>query len=352
MRRIRVAHIALVLISMAVVFAIAFTPQISQAKKLSWDFNFGLGAAYDNNILKYSDADLDQFDATAADSTGKFGIESKDDFIFSPRLEIGVKSRLFKHTFRAGIGGGYYIYAKNDEKNYASFKIWLRQYVRKGVYIQLTSTYVPDYYYRNLYATGFGFRKAEFDKLSLEMMLFAPVYKNVEGSFSYSFDNKNFNPDFDERDLKAHNFGLELSFRPKQLYKIWGGYDYTIARSAGRDNLNDRRDTSFDSFLFSLGSRFYVTGFKNREAHLGVSISYKDILFQTDKLSAEDRYRFARQDNRWSVTLNAYQDIGKKYSVGFIFNRLINKTDLPADYLKPYLDFSSTSAKIIFDYSF
>jgi hypothetical protein len=327
-------------------------PETTYAKKPSWDFHFNLGAAYDNNILNYSDADLDQFDTTATDSAGKFGIESKDDFIFSPRADIGLKAKFLNHTFQAGCGAGYYIYAKNDAKNYASANIWMRQFLRKATYLELAGSYLPDYYYRNLYATGAGFRKARFSKLGFEVKLAFPIHKSLRGSLIYNYYNKDFNTYFDERDLKAHTFGFDLSFRPVRLYRIWGGYEYAIARSAGRDNPNDRRDTSYDMFLIRLGSQLYLTGLENRELRVGASITFKDILFQTDKLTAEDRYRFGRQDNRWSITLNAAQDITKKLAVGFVLNRLINKANLDAKELKPYLDFSSTSAKIVFDYSF
>jgi hypothetical protein len=335
-----------------IISTIAFIPNMAAAKNSAWNFNLGLGIGYDNNILKYSDADLDEFDTTTVDSTGEFGIKSKDDFIFSPRADIGFKSKLFRHTFQAGLGAGYFIYAKNDIKNYANLRIWVRQFIRKATYLQMSSTYIPQYYYRNLYATGVGYRKAKFNKNTFELMLAAPIYKILEGSFTYRYENKDFNQEFNERDLKANNFAVELTAQPNHFYKVWGGYEYTIAKGAGRNNPNDRRDTSYDSFLFWLGSRFYLNGLKNREMRLGATISYKDILFQTDKLTTEDRYRFGRQDNRWSITLNASQDITTRFSIGLVFNSLINRSDLPAKDLKPLLDFSSMSGKIVFDYSF
>lgn len=320
--------------------------------KNAWAYNFNLGAGYDDNVLNYSDADLDLFDSTAADSSGKFGIDSKDDFIISPKAEITYKTKMFKHSFHIGLDAGYNIFTKNDVKNYGSLGVWFKEYLRKGTYLQVFSSYIPDYYYRNLYATGIGYRKAHYGKLGFGAKLLASIYQSLDGSVAYRYDNRDFNSTFDERDLKASNFNFELIFRPDKSYKLWGGYEFTLARGAGCDNIIDRRDVSYDSFLFWFGSRIYLTGLHKKAMNLGAMVSYRNTLFQTNKLTQEDRYRFGRKDNRWSVTLSANHDLSKKSSVGLQVNRIDNNADLPASDLKPYLDFGSTSAKIIFDYSF
>jgi len=342
-------------------FAIAFfaigiflfaIPEQAHAKSQSWEFSFGLGAGYDDNVLNYSDADLDQFDSTAIDSSGKFGIESKDDFILSPHAEIVYKTSALQHALHIGLDVGYNIFTKNDVKNYGNFGLWFREYLRKGAYFQFSVGYVPDYYYRNLFVTTGEYAKAHYKKMGFGAKFLAPLYKGLDGSISYRYENRDFNELFNERDLKSNNFNAELIYQPKRSYKIWSGYEYTVAHSSGRDNALDRRDVSYDAFLFWLGSRLYFNGFNDKKMNIGAVISYKNTLFQTDKLTSEDRFRFGRKDNRWSVTISANHDLNKRASVGFLINRVDNSADLPASDLKPYLDFGSTSAKIVFDYSF
>jgi hypothetical protein len=327
-------------------------PGYAYAKNQSWDFNFGLGAGYDDNVLNYSDADLDQFDSTTLDSSGQFGIESKDDFILSPHAEIVYKTKAINHALHIGLDAGYNIFTKNDVKNYGNFGLWFREYLRKEAYLQLSAAYIPDYYYRNLFINSGEYAKAKYDKIGLGAKLITTIVKGITGSISYRYENRNFNDLFNERDLKSNNFNAELIYQPKHFYKIWGGYEFTIAHSPGRDNTLDRRDVSYDSFLFWLGSRLYFKGLSEKKMNVGAVVSYKNTLFQTDKLTEQDRYRFGRKDNRWSVTISANHDLNKRASIGFLVNRVDNSADLPATDLKPYLDFGSTSAKIVFDYSF
>lgn len=331
---------------------ILIKPAPSDAKDPAWDFQFNLSAGYDDNVLNYSDADLDQFDSVNVDSSGKFGIDSKDDFIISPKAEIVLKTRAFKHSMHIGLNAGYNVFTKNDIKNYGIFGLWLREYLRKNAYLQISGAYIPEYYYRNLFSGDGSYEKAQYFKTGFGVKFLSSIYKGLDGSVSYRFENRDFNRVFDERDLKANNFNVELIYQPKHYYKFWGGYEFIVARGAGRDNESDNRDVSYDAFLFWLGSRLYFSGLSGKDMNIGTTVSYKNTLFQTDKLTPEDRYRFGRKDNRWSVTVSVNHDLDKKAGIGFQVNHVANSVDLPALDLKPYLDFGSTSAKIVFDYSF
>jgi hypothetical protein len=322
------------------------------AKRPVWDFNFSLGAGYDDNVLNYSDADLDQFDSLAADSSAKFAIDSKDDYIISPRAEIILKTKALKHSLHIGFNAGYNIFSKNDIKNYGSFGFWFREYLNKKAYCQLSGSYIPNYYYRNLFLSAGKYEKAHYDKFGLGAKFLTAIYRGFSGSVSYRYENRDFNRIFDERDLKTNNFSSELIYRSKQSFKCWGGYEFSIARAAGRNDFTDRRDVSYDAFLFWVGSRLYFKGINDKNMNAGAMVSYKNTLFQTDKLTHEDRYRFGRKDDRWSITISVNHDLNKKATIGLLVNHVNNSVDLPAVDLKPFLDYNSTSAKIVFDYSF
>jgi hypothetical protein len=337
---------------LAICLFILAAPTSTQAKSRSWDFNLGVGVGYNNNILNYSDANLNELDTMTADTAGEFSIKSPNDFIISPTAGAIFKTKAFHHALHVGFDAGYNLYTKNSIRNFGSLGLSLKEYLRKETYIQLSTSYIPEFYYRNLYATGIGYRKARYSKIGLGLKLAFPINKIFSGALSYGYDNRDFNSILNERDQKVNNFSAELSYQPRHLYKVWGGYQFSIARSAGRYNRLDRRDSSYDSFLFWVGSRVFLKGLANKQMNAGATVAYKDVLFQTDKLFAEDRYRFGRIDKRWSVTFDVGQKISPKSSVIFQVIRLQNDADLPAIELKPFLDYSSTSAKIIFDYSF
>jgi len=317
----------------------------------SIDYSLSFKTIYNDNILNYSDADLDQMDDPSAPAN-KFGIPSKDDYIFSPELEIIYKTRLAGHSAHFGLKGTYYYYKKNDIKRYYKVKLFIRRYFNRNVYIQSSASYLPDYYYRNSYSSTEGYQEARFDKISGDVKLSIKLLKKIRSNLYYIYSRKNFIPLFDERDITSHDFKVETIYRPNRLWKNWGSYTFRTAASAGADDPDYRRDTSYDSFLFTLGSRFYLKGLKGLGFELAGRVNYKIVYFQTEKITSEDRYRLGRQDNRWSFNLSAKHKITSKLDIGFNFNRVVKKTDLPAEDLKEFLEYSSNSFYFVLGYVF
>lgn len=226
----------------------------------------------------------------------------------------------------------------------------MRQYFQKGLYFQASLIYFPDYYYRNSYSTSQGYHEAEFDKISAEFKLAVPLFDPFKSNLYYTYSQKDFNPLFDERDLTSHKFKIEAIYRPAAFWKCWASYEFCTATSAGADNPDFRRDTSYDSFLFILGSRFYLKSFSGKDLELAGRVSYKAVWFQTSKITSEDRYRLGRKDERWMISIISKHKIVDNFSIGLNFRRIINRVDLPASKLKEYLEYSSSSVYFILDY--
>jgi len=340
---IRFAFSALILI------IITSAPVITEANSFNYSLSFK--TIYDDNILNYSDADLDQMDDSSA-TPNKFGIESKDDYIFSPELEMIYKTRLGGHSTHFGLKGTYYYYKENDIKRYYKIKLFIRRYINKNVFVQSSASYLPDYYYRNSYSSTEGYQEARFDKITFDIKLSAKLLKKISGNLYYIYSRKDFIPLFDERDIASHDFKVETIYRPNRLWKGWGSYTFRTAASAGADDPDYRRDTSYDSFLFTLGSKFYLKGLKGLGFELAGRINYKIVYFQTEKITSEDSYHLGRKDNRWSCNLNAKHEITSKLNLGFNFSKVVKKSDLPAEDLEKFLEYSSNSYYFILSYAF
>jgi hypothetical protein len=309
----------------------------------SLDLEFSLRSTYDDNILSYSDADLDLISDPAA-PLNKFGITSKDDFIFMPEIGLVYKSRLARHTVHLGLVAAYNYYKDNDIKRYARFGAMARRYIRRGMYFQVDLIFIPDYYYRNTFSDTAGYQQAKYDKMSGRAKFSFSPLKNVITNLTYEYSNKNFVPLFDERDIKTHEFKIETSYRPARRWKGWGSYAYVTAVAAGADNPIFLRDTSYDSFVFTYGSRFYFKGLGRKSLQFAGVISYSIVYFQTSKLTDEDRYRIGRKDKRWQFNLTIEQNLSKHLDLGLGFQRRSKSVDLPARDLIPYLEYSSDQA--------
>jgi len=321
------------------------------ARSGNLDFEFSLRSAYDDNILSYSDADLDLMDDPAAPEN-KYGIISRDDYIFVPTIGLTYKTHMAKHTTYFGLAAAYNYYMDNDIKRHGRLGAMARRYFRRGMYLQADLTLIPDYYYRNSYSTTAGYQEAKFDKISGRAKFSFQPFKKVIANISYEYSNKNFESLFDERDIKAHRFKVEGIYKPGKRWKGWGSYAFETAGAAGADNPTFLRDTSYDSFIFTYGSRFYLRGLGRKALQLAGVVSYSITYFQSGKLTDEDRYRFGRKDDLWQISLTIEQQINKHLDFGLGFKRRSKAVDLPAVDLAPFLEYTSNLAyfNLIFAY--
>ncbi len=80
-----------------------------------------LTTSYDDNILRYSDADLGLFGSDSLPS--KFAIESKNDWIFRPQISPRFQGRLIGHQpAYVRLIYDYFGYVKNDVRRYSRFQ--------------------------------------------------------------------------------------------------------------------------------------------------------------------------------------------------------------------------------------
>lgn len=318
--------------------------------KSKFDLEAELQTIYDDNVINYSDADLDQFDDPEAPDN-KFAIKSKDDFIVNPEITLIYKTRLWNHSFHLGFKTDYYYYSENDVKRHWRFETYFRRYFKKGTYFKGSVSYLPDYYYRNSYISGEGYREAEFDKITLEGKFVYQLFKTTLVSLTYSYSNKDFTVAFDERDIFEHEIGGALVYRPIKLWKGWLGYAYTHAVGAGADNDEYSRDTSFDQNQFTVGNRLYLRGLANKGFQIAGKLTYKFVQYQTTKITSEDRYRLGREDTRLYLYAMVKHYIARGVSLEAIYKNYSKNVEIPADDLKELLESSSNSIYFIINYS-
>ncbi len=316
--------------------------------KSPFDIDIEIQTIYDDNILNYSDSDLDQMDDPGAPDN-KFAVESKDDVIINPEIDIVYKTKLLKHSFHLGFKTDYYYYNENDVKRHWRFETYFKRYFKRGTFFQGSVSYLPDYYYRNSFITGDGYHEAKFDKISLNARMVYRLFKSTSVSVNYTYSDKDFIEIFDERDIYEHEVGGTLVYRPVKLWKGWIGYEYSHAVGAGADNSSHTRDTSYDGNKFTLGSRFYLKGLGRKSFQIAGKVSYELVQFQTMKIT--DIYRLGREDTRLYFYGMLKHYLKRGISVEAIFKSYDKSVEIPADYLIDQLESSSNTFYLVFNYS-
>lgn len=339
------------LVAIMIATALFILPTTAQAKKkkpkkpkgeqvlfletrLSW--------VYDNNIINYSDADLDLYDI-GADST-KFAIESKDDLIVTPQIEAFIKGKFIAgHTAWIGLSFKYYYYARNEIRRFQRYGIFGRHYFRPGGYASMEYAYIPDYYYRNQFYQPTGnFVEASFSKHYLRAEIGQDLTSSLKADLSYRFQSKAFNREVSERDLTVHGIRADGIWRATRAFKFWVYYGFETASAKGADNPDlTVRDVSYDSWDFTVGARYYSRLFGKLRPELVSTFQFREIKFQTSKYL--DIYRFGRVDHNFYYRIGTSWSLPYKLKFDIDYNYQKKTVDLPVASLISQLEYSSYS---------
>jgi len=307
-----------------------------------------LGITYDDNIIRYSDNDLDLYD-TSPDSS-RFSIDSKNDWIIKPNINIKVKGKLFGHTAWIGSYFDYFFYAKNDVRRYSKIGGVARYYFMAGGYVDLDYYYIPDYYYRNQLYLG-NYVEARFSKHSINTEVGIPLAKNLKGDISYRYQSKSFNPEASERDLTVHSGKLNGVWQSTKKLKFWATYYLETATAAGADNPDlTVRDYSYDAWDFTLGSRFSTRAFGKLKPQLFGTLQFRQIKFQTAKYV--DNYRFGRKDSNWKFVAGTTWHLPEKVQFDISYTYQQKGVQLQVPVLEPSLEYKANSISLIFGRNF
>ncbi len=309
----------------------------------------GLDIRYDDNVINYSDDDLDLYEDGA--KVSKFSIKSEDDFILVPRVEpqirgkfIGKRSAWLKLAFQ------YYFYSQNDVKRYYKLGLSGRHYISRTAYAEAEYSYIPTYYYRNeFFRDGFGnnaYMEADFSKHYLKFGLGMNVVRSIKTKVLYGYQNKSYNQAFSERDLAVNRIRFDGIWKASKQFKFWSywGLERAEAKGADIDDL-DIKDVSYDAWDITFGGRYYSRLLKKYKPELVSTIKYRQIKYQTTKY--RDKYRFGREDSNYYLRVGLAGNFPQKIRIEADYNLITKRVGSLFDSTKiSELEYSSNSISI------
>jgi hypothetical protein len=303
-------HPDLRLVLALVLVAAVLSAQAAQAKpkksktrqeatsKRSIMFDVGLSVTYDDNIINYSDADLDLYDSGS--SQGKFAIASKDDWIIVPRISPRLRGNLLGDQLGwIDLGFSYYGYASNDIRRYSRLSLSARQHISPELYGEISYVFIPSYYYRNYLVGQDGdgndiFREANFSKHNILIEVGYSITRTLSAMAAYNFQNKTYNREFKFRNLNVHGLQIGGDWRPGRPLRFWGSYIFERGFAKGADMPDSLLDVSYDSWSLTFGIRHYMNILDQIKPELFGSARLRGTLFQTDRF--RQVFYYGRED--------------------------------------------------------
>jgi hypothetical protein len=150
-------HLSRVLaVAAAFLFLVVAAPAFSVAPDddagWKWEIELEAEGEYDSNVFNQSDAGKDRIrDQDPVDQqNGRIrDMDSVDDFIISPNLEIGVSRKNSLGRFSIAPSAAYHRFIENDERSYPEVGLRIRQTLPQKSAVELKASYDFDVFKKN-----------------------------------------------------------------------------------------------------------------------------------------------------------------------------------------------------------
>ncbi len=299
----------------AILATLATDPVAAAAAAQSLTFTAGFGAAYDDNILEYSDAQLRDFESGI--HPDRYSLDTRDDLVLSPSLGLAWERDLGagrRHALR--LRGEGSLHDRNGTADFHSVSAGWRESFRRDRRVSLGYYGIPRYYVRQLFDddvvpafSGLSrYRRSEFRLHIANAAWSQRVTRGTQAAVQYQFERRDYVRGFDERDSNLHEG--QLSFGWTRLPRhgsasLLGAYRQSHARARDHDEqagtTPDDPDIGYHGY--SLGGAGRMEFGRRGRWRWGGDLDY---VFEGRRYDSErpaDRYHYGRRDTRHTAEL-------------------------------------------------
>jgi hypothetical protein len=326
----------------------------SKAHPKFFVLDVSLGLTYDDNIIRFSEADLGLFGTDTLES--KFSVKSKTDWIVAPQIRPRIQGRFIANQPASlTLGYDYFGYVKNDIRRYSRFLVELQQNFMSRGYAKLTFGITPKYYYRNLFlyhdTTGFDiYIPAKFSKNNIQAELGYDITRNIKGAVSYQYQKKSFNHEFKYRDQNVNILSASGNWRALKILKVWAEYDYENNKAHGADMADTIPDFSYIAWDITLGARHYSRLLLTLKPEIYASFQYRHTAYQSSRiprlLNTTHVFEYGRNDNNYLIRLGTAWQIPYRLRLEADYAFMQKKANLPDIYPIPLINVIQTTAEL------
>ncbi|MBM3308081.1 MAG: hypothetical protein FJY74_07130 [Candidatus Eisenbacteria bacterium] len=272
--------------------------------------SFRLGVAYDSNLFRYSDADID--DLLDGERPDRFPIESADDVRFEPGVSVSlVREEPGARSTALTLGADLRLAAVNTEKSFARLSARLVERRHRVAYFSLGYEAIPDYHVRALWdadadGTG-GYRACSFAKQGFGVEMGSDRSLPVDVAGHWKYEQYWYDPAFVEYDARVMTVGVRGTVRPRAGLRVDLGYSLRQSAAKGYDEpgetrgMSDDSDTTYDQDQYEVHVRLAAGELWGREAIVRFRGAVARRFYLTEKSRADDPYHAGRDDTYFTL---------------------------------------------------
>lgn len=292
-------------------------------------FNSQLELKYDSNVFNYSRDDIEEFESY--DNPNKFNqIKEVDDFITSTTIGPRFKDKFLGHTLLIDIEVEPHFYSRNKIKDYESYRVELKQYLKKGEYLEFDYNFIPKFFLKNLWDRDFNeYRKGSFDKSLYSLGYKKPLNTFLDVGIKYIYEENNYNGNFDEYDSSSNAVNLSIWHRINDYLRSKFYFEFEGVDAVGDmgDTARIELDPSYDKY--EAGYRETVKLTKRTDFYAQYVMSYRD--YTTDNALSDDPYHTDRQDKIQNIGFGLDYNVNNSLKVFLEYKYTIKDVNTAAE---------------------
>jgi hypothetical protein len=292
-------------------------PVVRQPDILPWrlEWRYELGAAYDTNIFRYSDTDVDSFlDGLEGH---RYPVEYVDDVRIEPSVDLSlVREEPGRRETEFRLSADWRLVTINGEKSFAKLGARVTERRPRVVYVLAEYYSIPSYHIRHLWDPDMTwtdpYRSCDLRKHSARLEAGSDRSLPVDVIGRLKYDHIGYDQDFVEYDSDAWSAGLVAVIRPVRGVRVDLGYALKKLMARGYDEVGETRETSDDSDIsyeqdeYTLKVRWDMgRAAGDLPTVLTVGARLAKRFYQTEKLVADDPYHAGREDTYLTLSVKS-----------------------------------------------
>lgn len=313
-----------------------YSQEKSKKKAKPYDLKIGLATFYDNNILKYSEKYLDRF--MNGEDEGRFQIETYDDVILKPSLQIGATYQIFKkQKSRINFSYNYSAYIVNDIKNWQFISLGFQQSFLKKASFRIAYSYVPEFYVRhfrdedmvNYYKEVYGFGYVpetfvpfSFSKDDYSFWIQNTFFKSTRVRITFNYSQYFHNEHYTEYDCDNFTYGFQVVQGIGKKVDMEFGYEFGTSDAVATDGPqepNPDADADNEGDAYMLGVTWQMPKIFKRNQSLGAGAEYLKRYYTTNNYVEEDPEHAGRVDDVINLDFNYQMKLSKAFDVSLFY---------------------------------
>ncbi|MBC8277804.1 MAG: hypothetical protein H8E46_06205 [FCB group bacterium] len=301
------------------VFCVTISPHPASAQVMSLKLT-GLKAEilsnYDDNILRYSDRDLDYFKNRTEINPSKLTTcdDSKNDF----RLKFYIDGpQFFGNALKIRYFGKFSHFFNNSFKNYSSHTFILDQKISEKFSVDFKYFLLADFYLREYRDRDLNeYQSCTFDNHQARLGIDYRLTKNTAFTVQGQFDQIYYNQYFIEYDSENLSYFAVLNQRIHRDLRISFSAGFTAADNIGyvpiipgifdplSEDDTEYGDGSYEEETYQAQIRWRLRKLLGKDAWFSLGYKLRHRIYTTDNLLEDDPFHAGRMDDRHRIVFS------------------------------------------------